>query len=332
MRLIQFKDRSGERRVGLPEGDGAAVATLSGVASVYELAWAAVQDGRGLAAAVEALPRGVVEDYDAILAEGRILAPLDHPEPARFWITGTGLTHIGSADARQKMHELEHGGEAAAATDSMKIFRMGIEGGKPADGQVGSQPEWFYKGVGTCVVPPEAPIPLPSFALAGGEEAEIVGFYIIGPEGDPWRIGFSLGNEFSDQVTEALNYLYLAHSKLRACSLGPELLLGALPDEVGGTVRVIRDGGKIWEGEFLSGEANMSHSIRNLEHHHFRYDMFRRPGDLHAYFLGAPILSCANGVAAKSGDRFEIDVPVFGRPLRNVMERAPERAFQIRSL
>jgi len=214
----------------------------------------------------------------------------------------------------------------------MKIFRMGIEGGKPADGRVGSQPEWFYKGVGTCVVPPESAIPLPSFALAGGEEAEIVGFYIIGPDGTPWRIGFSLGNEFSDQVTEALNYLYLAHSKLRACSLGPELLVGALPDDISGTVRVIRDGNKLWEGEFLSGEANMSHSIGNLEHYHFRYDMFRRPGDLHAYFLGAPVLSCANGVATRPGDLFEIDVPVFGRPLRNAMEKAPEQAFHIRSL
>ncbi len=332
MRLIQFKDRSGARRVGIPEESGSIVATLSGVASVYDLAWSAIRDGLGLAEAIGAHTRGETDDFDAILAEGRILAPLDHPEPTRFWITGTGLTHIGSADARQKMHELEHGDDGAVLTDSMKIFRMGIEGGKPQGEEVGSQPEWFYKGVGTCVVPPEAPIPLPSFALAGGEEAEIVALYIIGPEGDPWRIGFTLGNEFSDQVTEALNYLYLAHSKLRACSLGPELMVGALPEDVSGTVRVIRDGETMWEGEFLSGEANMSHSVRNLEHHHFRYDMFRRPGDLHAYFLGAPILSCANGVAARPGDQFEIDVPLFGRPLRNAMEKAPEQTFRVRSL
>lgn len=330
MRLIQFKDRSGMRRVGVPEG--AAIAILSGAASVYELAWKAIHDGQSLAAIVSAHPRSGEDDYDAVLAEGRILAPLDHPEPARFWITGTGLTHIGSADARQKMHELAHGGDDVAMTDSMKIFRMGIEGGKPSAGQVGSQPEWFYKGVGTCVVPPETAIPLPSFALAGGEEAEIVGFYVIGPDGTPWRIGFALGNEFSDQVTEALNYLYLAHSKLRACSFGPELLIGSLPDNISGAVRVMRSGAQVWEGEFLSGEANMSHSVQNLEHYHFRYDMFRRPGDLHAYFLGAPVLSCANGVVTQPGDSFEIDVPVFGRPLRNSMEKAPEQPFTIRSL
>ena len=63
----------------------------------------------------------------------------------------------------------------------------------------------------------------------------------------------------------------------------------------------------------------MSHSVRNLEHYHFRYVMFRRPGDLHAYFCGAAILSCAHGVKTQSGDSFEIDVPAFGRPLRNTM-------------
>ena len=60
--------------------------------------------------------------------------------------------------------------------------------------------------------------------------------------------------------------------------------------------------------------------------------MFRRPGDLHAYFFGAPILSCANGIEARPGDRFEIDVPDFGRPLRNTLVSAPSPSFVVRSL
>lgn len=320
------------RRVAVTEGPGAAFQVLAGVESVYALAWNAILEGQGLAEAVGAQARGETVDYDAVIAEGRLLPPLDHPEPARFWITGTGLTHIGSADARDRMHDLAHGADEASTTDSMKIFRMGIEGGKPAAGKVGAQPEWFYKGSGSCVVPPEADLPLPSFALAGGEEAEIVGLYIVGPDGSPWRLGFALGNEFSDQVTEALNYLYLAHSKLRACSIGPELLTGALPNDIRGAIRVVRDGAPLWEGEFASGEDNMSHSVFNLEHHHFRYDMFRRPGDLHAYFFGAPLLSCANGIEARPGDRFEIDVPAFGKPLRNTMRSRPAPVFQVRAL
>lgn len=330
MRLVQFTNRRGERRVGAVGADGELRLTTR-EHTVYDLAQAAISSGISLDEVVSDQLGDEREDYDAIVAEGRILPPLDHPEPARFLITGTGLTHLGSADARDRMHDLAHGPEAEM-TDSMKIFRMGLDGGKPAEGEIGVQPEWFFKGVGTCVVPPEAPLPLPSFALAGGEEAEIVGLYLIGPDGTPWRLGFAIGNEFSDQVTEAQNYLYLAHSKLRACSFGPEMFVGTLPQNVEGRIQILRDGASIWQGEFLSGEANMSHSIQNLEHYHFRYEMFRRPGDLHAYFFGAAILSCANGVTTVAGDVFEIDVPVFGRPLRNAMIASEPVAVKVRQL
>lgn len=331
MHLLQFLNSSGGRGVAMIDHPNADLVEIKDVTCVYDLAWTAITSKRTLQNVIADHQLGATLDYDRLLDEKRILPPVDHPEPARFWITGTGLTHIGSADARDQMHELAHG-QKREMTDSMKIFQMGLDGGKPAEGEVGVQPEWFYKGVGTCVVAPEADLPLPDFALAGGEEAEIVGLYLIGPNGDPWRIGFTTGNEFSDQETEALNYLYLAHSKLRSCSIGPELLLGELPDDVRGAVRIRRSGNVLWEGEFASGEANMSHSIKNLEHYHFRYDMFRRPGDLHAYFVGAPVLSCANGVVAEPGDRFEIDVPTFGRPLRNTMRSAVKQEFTIRSL
>ena len=247
-------------------------------------------------------------------------AVLDHPEPARFLITGTGITHTGSADARNKMHVATNG-SGAPESDSMKMFRMGIAGGKPAAGQIGIQPEWFFKGNAQCVVPPGAPLPLPAFALAGAEEPEIVGLYIVDDNGLPHRIGYALGNEFSDHVTEAQNYLYAAHSKLRACSMGPELLVGDLPPDVRGETRILRDGAVAWQEDFLSGEANMSHSVANLEHHHFKYEMFRRPGDLHAYFFGAAVLSFAAGFRTRDGDVFELEAPVFGKPLRNRMER-----------
>ncbi|ODT84045.1 MAG: FAH family protein [Pelagibacterium sp. SCN 64-44] len=332
MRLVQFRTPDGQRHVGVVQPDGNSLAVLAGVETTYALALSAIANGQGLEAEIAGLGREPGPGLDDLVASGVLLPPLDHPEPSRFWLTGTGLTHIGSAQARDHMHELAHSDGEAGLTDSMKIFKMGLEGGKPGKGKVGVQPEWFYKGTGTNLVAPEADMPMPAFALAGGEEAEIVGLYIIGPDGTPWRIGYALSNEFSDQVTEAQNYLYLAHSKLRACSMGPELLVGELPEDVRGSVRVIRDGKLVWEGEFASGEANMSHSIENLEHHHFRYDMFRRPGDLHAHFFGAPILSCANGVETRDGDLFEIDVPQFGRPLRNRMRRQPATPVTVKAL
>src|SRR5205809_355699 len=79
----------------------------------------------------------------------------------------------------------------------------------------GAQPEWFYKGDGDIVVGCGGALASPSFALDGGEEPELVGLYVISPAGTPHRLGFAIGNEFSDHVTERKNYLYLAHSKLR---------------------------------------------------------------------------------------------------------------------
>ena len=86
--------------------------------------------------------------------------------------------------------------------------------------------------------------------------------YVIDDDGRPCRVGYALGNEFADHVLERQNYLYLAHSKLRQCAFGPELLLGELPADVRGTIGVVRGGERtLWQAEFISGEANMSHTL-----------------------------------------------------------------------
>lgn len=318
MRLIQYRAQDGQRHVGLVDADGDHARPLKGVATVYKLSQQALAQRISLADLAARLAEPEQVDYAALLREGRVLAPLDHPDVARFLITGTGLSHIGSASARNKMHTLTHG-SGAPESDSMKIFRMGLEGGKPASGEIGVVPEWFYKGTGACVVPPGGDLLLPGFALSGAEEPEIVGLYIIDDAGAPCRIGFALGNEFSDHTVEAMNYLYTGLSKLRDCSMGPELLTGQLPAEVRGMSRVIRGGKTLWEDEFLSGESNMSHSIANLEHHHFKYGIFRRPGDLHAHYFGAAVMSYAAGIRTEPGDEFEISAAAFGKPLRNRM-------------
>ena len=204
----------------------------------------------------------------------------------------TGLSHLGSAQSRDAMHAKL---QSADLTDSMKMFKLGVEGGKPQPGAIGVQPEWAYKGDGSWLVAPEQPLELPGYADDGGEEGEITGLYVIGDKGEVLRVGFALGNEYSDHVMERKNYLYLAHSKLRQSSFGPEVLVGALPSEVKGTVRIKRDGKEAWSGELLSGEANMCHSVANLEQHHFKYAGFRRPGDVHIYYYGASALSTAAG-------------------------------------
>ena len=329
LRLIQLQTLDAHRFVAALDG-GERATRLEGVESVYALAMNAIEEGISLAeAASRRRTKDIIVLSDA--ANGlRLLAPIDHPDPAHLHLTGTGLTHLGSAESRDRMHALAAAG--GAQTDSMRIFLQGLKGGKPAAGTVGCQPEWFYKGNGFSVVATDNDLPVPSFALDGGEESEIAGIYIIDPAGGARRLGFCLANEFSDHVTERENYLWLAHSKLRQAALGPELLTGALPANVQGTSALLRKGATIWQKPFLSGEDNMSHTVANLEHHHFKYDLFRKPGDVHVHFFGCGTLSFADGIKTQEGDVFEIRADAFLLPLRNRMSAAAPARFSVQPL
>lgn len=328
MRLIQC-DHQGQVRAALVESEEQ-VRLLD--CDTYTLAKRAISAGKPLS---DMLSEALTEtrlDYQALVDAKQLLPPLTHSDPAHCLVTGTGLTHLGSADTRSAMHAKAQAAEEDM-TDSMRMFKLGVEGGKPDAGQLGAQPEWFYKGDGQCVVAPETDIPSPAFAEDAGEEPELAGLYVIGDEGQPWRVGYALGNEFSDHVTERFNYLWLAHSKLRACSFGPELLIGELPAHLEGTSRIQRSGETLWEKPFLTGEANMAHSLANLEYHHFKYQGFRRPGDVHVHFFGTATLSFADGIKVREGDRFEIQISEFGRALRNPLRvEADAPAISVKSL
>lgn len=308
--LVQYRSASHDRGVAAIDAEGIA-RIVPGAASTLALARSALAEGVDLATIVTRAGQGDVLDLTSVT----VLAPIDHEDPAHLLLTGTGLTHLESAEGRDKMHRSAL--DNPAPTDSMKMFLMGVDGGKPSEAGQGVQPEWFYKGDGTQLVAPGAPLHSPSFALDAGEEPEIAGIYLIDGDGTPVRIGFALANEFSDHVTERGNYLWLAHSKLRNAALGGELRVGGLPADVRGTSRIVRDGVTIWEKPFLSGEANMSHSIDNLEHHHFKYALFRRPGDVHVHFFGTATLSFSEGVTTQPGDVFEIEAAPFHLPVRN---------------
>jgi hypothetical protein len=327
LRLVQLRDADGVRRLAAASDGWARL--VQDADTTLALADFALDAGLDFAAAVEAKGLGDPVDLPAALAEGRILAPIDHSDPAHLLMTGTGLTHLGSAESRDRMHAAA---AAGAMTDSMRMFRMGLEGGKPAPGQTGVQPEWFYKGTGEALVGPGQALQAPAFAQDAGEEPEIAGVYLIASDGTPVRLGYCLANEFSDHVTERENYLWLAHSKLRQAALGPELLIGDLPIHVEGTSRILRDGKVLWEKPFLSGEANMSHALANLEHHHFKYAGFRRPGDVHVHFFGTATLSFADEVRTRPGDVFEITAQPFTLPLANPLTWAAAEPLAVRAL
>jgi hypothetical protein len=250
---------------------------LAGSTSVYELAGDALAGGKTLPTLVAERVTDDGVGYEAVYrgeSPWRLLPPIDHPaEPTRCLVSGTGLTHLGSARDRQAMHT----SAPEELTDSMRMFRSGLEDGRPAPGRIGVAPEWFYKGTGTILRAHGEPLLVPSYAEDGGEEAEVAGIYRVDAEGRPRRLGMAVGNEFSDHRFERKNYLNLAGSKLRTCSLGPELVVDPGFDSVPGRVAIERAGSVVWSKEIRTGEAEMCHSLQNVEHHHFKFEVHRRP-------------------------------------------------------
>ncbi len=328
MRIVQFQNQENPVKTSVAVVDGDNLKVVAGVEGTYQLCLDAISAQSSLGDYIAKLGYAEIVNYTTILDAGLLLPPITHPDPAHLILAGTGLTHLGSASARSAMHAKADD----QMTDSMKMFTWGVEGGKPEQGQIGAEPEWFYKGDGDWVVPPGQPLEYPDYAQDGGEEPEICGIYVISPDGDTFRVGFAIANEYSDHVLEKQNYLWLAHSKLRQCSFGPELLIGDLPQDITGKSRIYRNGEVLWEKEFSSGEQNMSHYISNLEYHHFKYRGFRRPGDIHVHFLGTATLSFADKITTQSGDIFEISADCFGQPLRNELKAVSTSKPQIKTL
>jgi hypothetical protein len=325
------------RRVAIVEEP--TLVCLREVESIYELAMRCLSRGVQLSEQALTLAHGEVLSYDSIYSgtsDWRLLAPIDVPEmQSRLMIAGTGLTHLGSAKERQAMHLTEASNHAEVVTDSMRMFQWGIEGGRPDDGEIGIAPEWFYKGNGFMLRAPFAPLTIPAHAEDGGEEAELAGIYVIDENGTPCRIGMAAGNEFSDHQFEKRNYLNLAGSKLRTCSLGPELVVGAEFQEVAGEVLIKRGADTIWAKKIATGERNMCHSLANLEHHHFKFEGHRQPGDVHVHFFGAHSLSFGDAIVLRDGDWMEVRYEGFGRALRNLIHLEPKsanRVITVRSL
>ena len=324
--LSQLRDLNGDRRIALSDEAGSAL--IPGARTVYELVQQAIAAGVGLTECIRAQGRGEAVDLLAALDQGRLLAPIDHPDPAHCHLSGVGLSHFGRPEEVDAMRAA--GGEGAS--DMVRMFLMGLEGGRPPPGAQGVQPEWFYKGDGESLVGPGADLVSPDFALDGGEEPEIAGIYVIGPDGTPLRLGVCLANEFSDHVMKNANYHWVAHSKVRPAGLGPELLTGSIPADIRGQVSVLRRGATLWTAPFETGEANMMYSIANLERHLFKYPLFRRPGDVHVHFFGCAMLSHLDGVKPEAGDLFEIAAAPFKLPLRNRVALASPSDVTVRAL
>jgi hypothetical protein len=331
-RLVQLNHPQHGRKVAVVHENQ--LRLLSGADSIYQLAQSAINNEKKLEQTVADCATSESLSYDSVYngqSDWRLLPAFDHPdEPGCCLVTGTGLTHKKSADNRQAMHS----DKPAIVTDSMRMYQWGVEGGRPAPGEIGVPPEWFYKGCGTILRAHGEPLEVPSFGLDGGEEAEVAGAYLIAADGRPRRVGLVLANEFSDHKIERQNYLYLAPSKLRTCAIGPELIVNGEFDDARGTVRILRSGKTTWSKDFATGEKNMSHTVANLEHHHFKYPAHCRSGDVHIHFFGADAFSFGDGIVLADGDVMEIELAGFGPPLRNPLriDGTPQQLVSVQTL
>jgi len=336
MNVIQFEIPGEGRRVGVVDSGRVVDVTFgdSELRFVVDVFAAAQKGGRSIAeflgevAAKDSLRSFALDELLAARPDGSepfLHAPLDHPDPHRVLVSGTGLTHTGGMKSRDQMHndadDEDKEKAAEPQTDSARMFAMGLAGGKPAAGQRGTSPEWFYKGNGSVLRGPNDSLLIPDFTEDGGEEPELAGLYIIGEDGQPYRLGFALGNEWSDHAVERVNYLYLAPSKLRTCAIGPELNTDFAFDTLDLSCSVSRNGETIYDsGPLLSGEENMCHSLANCEDHHFKYAQHRRPGDVHVHFFGTSKLShTTRDWQYQPDDEIRIEAPTFSSPLVNVV-------------
>jgi len=331
LRLVQLFHPRYKRRVALVQEPD--LLLLKNISSVYHLAFETIDAKKKLKEMIDLNLSDESLDYSSIYdgnSEWKLLPSFDHPEnPMGCIISGTGLTHKNSALNRQIMHQ----SASDKLTDSMIIYQWGLEGGFPEKGTIGVQPEWFHKGNGSLLKAHGELLEVPCFGNDGGDEPEVAGVYVVDKNGNPRRIGFTTANEFSDHIMERKNYLYLAPSKLRNCSIGPELVVDENFDELNGTVQIIRGQQTVWSSAIHTGEKFMSHSLQNLEHHHFKYSCHRIPLQAHVHFFGADAFSFGK-IELQEGDIMEIQWEGMGRALRNPLHISgeEEKIVEVKSL
>ena len=322
-RLVQLNHNQLGRRIALVKEPS--LVLLKEIGSIYELVLKAIDTGVKIQELINSMLSQEYLDYTSVYEgnnEWKLLPSFDHPEsPFGCMVSGTGLTHKNSALNRQMMHQSSEN----KITDSMQMYQWGVDGGSPAAGEIGIQPEWFYKGNGAILKAHGHSLEVPPYANDGGEEPELASIYIIDRTGKPWRIGLSTGNEFSDHIMEKKNYLYLAPSKLRNCSIGPELVIDADFKEYSGIVSILRKGELAWSAHIKTGENNMSHNLANLEYHHFKYASHRIPLQAHVHFLGADAFSFGNQVQLQQGDIMNVEWQGLGRTLKNPLDLSTEK-------
>jgi hypothetical protein len=176
MRLVQLDD--GGLRRGVALVDEPYLVFLSGVTSLSQLVRRSLSQEVSLTALVTSLATDERILYDEVYQQNsvwKLLTPVDTPgAPQTTLVSGTGLTHLGSARERQAMHAASAEKSEAEITDSMRMFEWGCAKGRPDVGEVGIAPEWFYKGDGSIIRAPFAPLTILGMQKTAAKRARLL--------------------------------------------------------------------------------------------------------------------------------------------------------------
>jgi len=304
MKLLQFIDPQDGPHAGLVAGEEVVdlTQTPAGPRTLYEVYYGHGGDEIGLEAAVEKLGTTGARrlGLEALLANrdpGRpylvkpVSGPVDDSHALRVWLAG--VTHEDSA----KLREIE---AKQATGDAVNVYDQ-----KYRECAQGGRPELFPKNEPDAVVGHGQPVTRPADTQRLVPETELVTVYGLNRKGQVERLGYTGGNDVTDNGIEAANPLNLPQAKNWAdgcASLGPLLVTAAAYDDrvVMVSCEILRDGRRVGfkEGETGQDRLNMPDRLFHMERMLFsRIPLL--PGQLQVLFWGTPIVFAAGDL--KSG-------------------------------
>lgn len=306
MKLLQFFDPTSDhaRHLGVIDGDDVIDLTDGGgPSSVYELYYGRGGDVDGLGAALQsalAAASGArrLNLADLLAARGDSVPHLDKPvsgpddDPYKLRVWLAGVTHEDSA----KLREIE---AKQATGDSVNVYEQ-----KYRECAAGGRPELFSKGEPDTVVGHGAPLTRPADTERLVPETELVSVYGLNRAGQVERLGYTGGNDATDNGIEATNPLNLPQAKNWSggcASLGPILVTADDYDDSDVTVscEILRNGERVGFKEGPTGQANLNMPDGLL---HMERTLFSRiplePGQLQAFYWGTPIVFAESDLAS----------------------------------
>jgi len=334
LRIVQYSDGQTDR-VGVVAGDTLIDLTAApeAPASVHDLYYRCGGAAVGFPATVERLsergspcPAATLEDPGGPLRfRPPVTAPTGRKHLLRIWLAG--VTHADSA----KLREIE---ARQAMGQSINVYDR-----KYRECAVGGIPELFAKTDPDSLVAHREPIARPPSTIRLVPETELVSVYGLGEDGQIERIGFTGGNDYTDNGIEAANPLNLPQAKNWSggcASLGPALVTDAAFDHRDVTVscEVLRAGARVARKEGHTGAANLNMPAGLF---HLERSLFERiplePEALQILFWGTPIVfsdaDLADGLLA--GDRVRMSFEGLGE-LENMItaHHPPDQLTRLR--